>query len=579
MRGIAASNNKQHATTTSMLARLLAAAMILASSSTASASSSASTAHLFPLPSEPITVETILMPFDDNNVAHTMSWDVLDAMNALREELHDAGFTMEGIAGVMHSIISPSTDTEGWKREALHTPLYLYNLEDLISKLESIDHAVYKERVVKLSSRLGLLVRLFYMGQWVLKRDLEALAVTVPLLSDDAMRTLNSLGLFFFAESPVGTIVRSEIMFNALAPAGSILAPLILATDHYMLPSYEISYDPVMYLGIDSYALVGAAPRPQKGTTILDTCTGSGVQGIAASAFCAVSGGECSLLLNDLNPRAVRFARFNLAMNFHALPGLLRPKRPAKRQSINELSIWLRESVWLSDITTLASAVEAGKEGPLALRFHAGFDLMLANPPYLPDPRGGCELYGGGGDIGDDILLEVVKAAAGRRNASHGLLKRASGTNLAIVGNVANINSLSARLQTAWSCDDDDDDDRSQQRIDAQVVHAHGTIFPTREYAKMRMRSTFEWGIEESLEKTASAYHEVGIVDVSPHSLLFFQNRYHTQGTRDTGSEKITLPCWNYKSLDLGGALWERVSGMHGGLNHAKARAAIYQLL
>ena len=515
------------------------------------------------------------MPFDDNNVAHTMSWDALDAMNALREELHDAGYTMEGISSVMHSIISPSTDMEEWKREALHTPLYLYNLEGLISKLESIDHAVYKERIVKLSSRLGLLVRLFYMGQWVLKRDLEALTGgDSALLSDDAMRTLNSLGLFFFAESPVGTIVRSEIMFNALAPAGSILAPLILATDHYMLPSYEISYDPVMYLGMDSYALVGAAPRPQKGTTILDTCTGSGVQGIAASAFCAVSGGECSLLLNDLNPRAVRFARFNLGMNFHALPGLLRPKRPAKGQSMNVLGQWLRESVWLSDITTLASAVEAGKDGPLALRFHAGFDLMLANPPYLPDPRGGCELYGGGGDIGDDILLQVVKAAAGRRNASHGLLKRASGTNLAIVANVANINSFSARLQTAWSCDDDD---RSQQRIDAQIVHAHGTIFPTREYAKMRMRSTFEWGIEESLEKTASAYHEVGIVNVSPHSLLFFQNRYHA--ALSAAAPELALPCWNYKSLDLGGALWERVSGMHGGLNHAKARAAIYQLL
>ena len=60
----------------------------------------------------------------------------------------------------------------------------------------------------------------------------------------------------------------------------------------------------------DSYALVHAAPREPYAPSVLDLCCGSGVQGIVALSEYADTA-----VFVDLNPRALRFTRFNLFFN------------------------------------------------------------------------------------------------------------------------------------------------------------------------------------------------------------------------------------------------------------------------
>ena len=141
---------------------------------------------------------------------------------------------------------------------------------------------------------------------------------------------------------------------------------LVFATDWPPPGSTALTEEPVMYIGPDSIGLVQHAPRrvtsrshsfdvelggprvdddllffsggadvvARKGVadervaeraamparqagygvleTVLDLCCGSGVQGIAAAAL---RGGNALVTCVDINPRAVRFARFNALLN------------------------------------------------------------------------------------------------------------------------------------------------------------------------------------------------------------------------------------------------------------------------
>ena len=63
-----------------------------------------------------------------------------------------------------------------------------------------------------------------------------------------------------------------------------------------------------MYIGMDSHGLVQTAPR-KSSQRLLDLCCGSGVQGLVGSRYAA------DVVAVDLNPRAIRFARFNAQLN------------------------------------------------------------------------------------------------------------------------------------------------------------------------------------------------------------------------------------------------------------------------
>ncbi len=152
--------------------------------------------------------------------------------------------------------------------------------------------------------------------------------------------------------------------------------------------------DYVMPPGGDSVGLERVAPHaPRKAA--LDICCGSGAQTLAAAAYSTHVTGV------DINPRALRFARFNAAAN-----------------SIE------RADFVLSDVYEALG--------------NARFDTIVANPPFVPWPPGDDELlYRGGGATGDDVVRRVLAGAVTRLEP---------GGALTIVADLTNVASLAERI-------------------------------------------------------------------------------------------------------------------------------------
>jgi len=128
----------------------------------------------------------------------------------------------------------------------------------------------------------------------------------------------------------------------------------------------RLDEDPVMYIGMDSHGLVQTAPR-ELCNSVLDLCCGSGVQGLVASRYAR------QVIAVDLNPRAVRFARFNAQLNgianYQALLGNLYEVVANQR-----------------------------------------FDCILANPPFVPSPEESLKFRDGGAS-GERILRAIVEGS------------------------------------------------------------------------------------------------------------------------------------------------------------------------
>ena len=167
---------------------------------------------------------------------------------------------------------------------------------------------------------------------------------------------------------------------------------IALATDMTHV-TFRDDYEDVMYIGMDSEGLVNNGVMAPAGK-VLDLCTGSGIQAIAALRYYAESA-----ILVDVNPRAVRFARFNLLLN-----GM------ESRGEVREGNLY-------------AALTDAEKE--------EGFDAVLANPPFIPaptlssaestfavpNPNAGIDgkrpmpFYGDGGNDGERVMEAIVSGA------------------------------------------------------------------------------------------------------------------------------------------------------------------------
>ena len=122
----------------------------------------------------------------------------------------------------------------------------------------------------------------------------------------------------------------------------------------------------VYELGKDSYLLARVTPRNHPSRRTLDLCTGSGVHVINAARHSEHSIGT------DINPRAMQFARINLAMN-----GVL------DKAEIRAGSLY--------------TSVPDEK-----------FDLITANPPFHPTPDEKMQIYRTGGESGETLTEELV---------------------------------------------------------------------------------------------------------------------------------------------------------------------------
>ena len=176
---------------------------------------------------------------------------------------------------------------------------------------------------------------------------------------------------------------------------------LVVATDHryQVLVDDALDEEPVMYLGRDSIGLVKAAPR-RRSRSHLDLCTGSGIQAIVAASY------SDRVLGVDLNPRALRFSRFNASLNGVAHARFM-----------------------LSD---LYAAAESER-----------FDSITANPPFVPSPTDDLAFRDGGAD-GEKVLRRIVMEAAEHLKP---------GGRLAIVTDLADPPGYESKLSGWWQGD------------------------------------------------------------------------------------------------------------------------------
>ena len=195
------------------------------------------------------------------------------------------------------------------------------------------------------------LVRLFQLRAAVPRHRVEA------IFSGDDLRTMLDLGMITATENEV----RGGV--DLFCSDG-----FLFATDHrYMIRSEDaLDEDPVMYIGMDSHGLVQTAPREACGN-LLDLCCGSGVQGIVATRYAR------QVIAVDINPRAIRFSRFNAQLN-----GVT--NHEARQGSLYDVV----EGLW--------------------------FDAILANPPFVPSPEANLR-FRDGGATGEDILRAIVEGA------------------------------------------------------------------------------------------------------------------------------------------------------------------------
>lgn len=170
--------------------------------------------------------------------------------------------------------------------------------------------------------RLDLLIWLFLLNEPVQTTALRC------LFSPDDLNALAAMNLIRLDRD---VAVCDLAIFECVG--------LFLATDARIKPPSGVNR--VMPLHPDSYDLVGSVSRKPVEST-LDLCTGSGVHALVAARH------SKHVVATDINPRALHFAEFNAWLN-------------------SIMNIEFRRG-------DLFRAVE-----------DTTFDLILSNPPYIPD--------------------------------------------------------------------------------------------------------------------------------------------------------------------------------------------------
>ena len=215
-------------------------------------------------------------------------------------------------------------------------------------------------------STLEILISMFILG-------LAVPLDRIPIKANKAMDLLYDIGLIDYCEVNPDTLVPL-VAITPMNPG------LYFVTDwhpHVLgLVRIDETQQPVMYIGPDSLALVEIW-RPRTDGHLLDLCTGSGVQGIYQVAVGRYSGAT----LVDINPRAIRFAKFNAALN-----GL--------------------------DAKVTVEQCDMCESG-LNFEKYRRCTAISANPPFLPVPESDERhgLYADGGPSGSSLLLRVIEIA------------------------------------------------------------------------------------------------------------------------------------------------------------------------
>ncbi len=238
----------------------------------------------------------------------------------------------------------------------------------------------YYDRYRLPDSPLGDLIRLFQCRVALPEVKVQR------LFGAELFMTLCQLGLLIRRDDDWSSRVD---LFDA--------AGLYIATDHrYMiLPEDTIAENPIMYLGMDSMGLVYTAPQATV-SRVLDLCCGSGIQGLTATRYAR------EVIGVDINPRALRFSRFNAQLN----------------------------GIWNIHFC-LGNLYEAAQ---------GYFNVILANPPFVPSPSQDLR-FRDGGTSGEDILSRIITESANHLTP---------GGNLFIVADLIDVQVYETKLENWW---------------------------------------------------------------------------------------------------------------------------------
>jgi hypothetical protein len=244
----------------------------------------------------------------------------------------------------------------------------------VVSKLAGPGYA--EKRVTE---RLGLEDLADLNWRWLPVHRAEHLAARDPL--DLAVDLFLLQGILpagelerLFAADERDVLIHSGLLAIDETGSARARASLFPVVDHLIFSDHAwpslphpgqatVPFDQVMGVGLDSRLLARCTPR-RPFRAALDLCTGSGVHALLASTHTE------KVLAVDINPRAVRCASFNAhisgASNLQALPGDLYEAAPGEC-----------------------------------------FDLITANPPFVPSPLNTLG-FRDGGRSGEDILKRIV---------------------------------------------------------------------------------------------------------------------------------------------------------------------------
>lgn len=242
---------------------------------------------------------------------------------------------------------------------------------------EKLDEIGYEERAI------AKLLGLFGLSQldaqelpryvWACHRSKGPLSTTVRLflLGEGIPRKAFS---DLFGRPLLNTLTRCGVLFGK---EGKVYSKVVLYpcqggyffTDYWVTAGQEPGQ--VYELGTDSFVLARVTAREQR-TSALDLCTGSGIHAVHS----ALAGVRTEAV--DINPRALSYTQFNAALN-----GV--------------------------EVATFEGDLYAPLEDKT-------YDLITANPPYVPSPDPEMLVHRSAGVTGEEIPERLVASLPKRLN-------------------------------------------------------------------------------------------------------------------------------------------------------------------
>jgi carbamoyltransferase len=267
--------------------------------------------------------------------------------------------------------------TAGYRSETVSSLLGVRDILDI-----QIGREDYYDRFVLPKSDLADLTRFFLLNQ--------------PLSSKQAERLFEKNTARFLLESGLAFTDDEKFL-----PAVTIFPVdnLLITTDSWnsnkTWGEHSRFVDRVMYVGRDSIGLVRSV-SPKKCRRTLDLCCGSGVQSLFAARH------SQEVMAVDINPRAIRFAKFNAALN------------DIRNVEFHEGDLY----------QTLSEQ---------------SFNAIVANPPFVPNFSDSPKLlYRDAGPLGDEVLQQIVSGA------SEHLTRNGR---LSVVADFINLSELQSRFE------------------------------------------------------------------------------------------------------------------------------------